>query len=47
LLKHPYTARKIVELFAKEIVRLHGIPLRIISVAGNNIENEFNLPSGD
>ena len=31
LLKHPYTARKIAELFAKEIMRLHGIPLSIVS----------------
>jgi hypothetical protein len=30
-LKHPYTARSIAELFCKEIVRLHGIPLSIVS----------------
>ncbi|GAU42077.1 hypothetical protein TSUD_326550 [Trifolium subterraneum] len=30
-LKHPYTARSIAEVFAKEIVRLHGIPLSIVS----------------
>lgn len=31
LLKHPYTAKSIVELFVKEIVRLHGIPKSLIS----------------
>ncbi|PNY02508.1 retrotransposon-related protein [Trifolium pratense] len=31
LLKHPYTAKSIAELFVKEIVRLHGIPSSIIS----------------
>jgi hypothetical protein len=30
-LKHPYTARVIAEVFVKEIVRLHGIPLSIVS----------------
>ncbi|MCH86958.1 hypothetical protein A2U01_0007822, partial [Trifolium medium] len=31
LLKHPYTAKSVAELFVKEIVRLHGIPSSIIS----------------
>ena len=31
LVKHPYTAKTIAELFAKEIVRLHGIPSSIVS----------------
>ncbi|KAK2389125.1 hypothetical protein QL285_062745 [Trifolium repens] len=30
-LKHPYTARSIAETFCKEIIRLHGIPLTIVS----------------
>ncbi|WJX50794.1 hypothetical protein P8452_37049 [Trifolium repens] len=30
-LKHPYTARTIAEVFVKEVVRLHGIPLTIVS----------------
>nr|KYP46337.1 Retrovirus-related Pol polyprotein from transposon 297 family [Cajanus cajan] len=29
--KHPYTARTIVEVFVKEVVRLHGIPNSVIS----------------
>ncbi|GAU48361.1 hypothetical protein TSUD_282420 [Trifolium subterraneum] len=31
VLKHPYTARTIAEVFVKEIVRLHGVPLSIVS----------------
>ncbi|GAU37038.1 hypothetical protein TSUD_207440 [Trifolium subterraneum] len=31
LLKHPYTAKSVAELFVKEVVRLHGIPSSIIS----------------
>ncbi|KAL8120175.1 hypothetical protein AgCh_017351 [Apium graveolens] len=31
LLKHPYTAKKVVEVYAKEIARLHGIPRSIVS----------------
>ncbi|WVZ22270.1 hypothetical protein V8G54_000814 [Vigna mungo] len=30
-LKHPYSARTIVETFTQEIVRLHGIPMSIVS----------------
>lgn len=30
-LKHPYTARVIAKVFAKEIIRLHGIPSSIVS----------------
>ena len=31
VIKHPYTARNIVEIFVKEIVRLHGILKSIFS----------------
>ncbi|KAL4010950.1 hypothetical protein IC575_027992 [Cucumis melo] len=31
LLKHPYTAKLVAEMFVKEIVRLHGFPLSIVS----------------
>jgi hypothetical protein len=30
-LKHPYTAKTIAEIFVKEVVRFHGIPLSIVS----------------
>lgn len=31
LLTHLYSAKTVVELFVKEIVRLHGIPVSIVS----------------
>lgn len=31
LLKHPYTVRTVAMVFAKEIVRLHGIPQSLLS----------------
>ena len=31
LIKHPYSARSIAEVFTKEVVRLHGIPISIVS----------------
>jgi hypothetical protein len=31
LLKHPYTAKTVPEAFVKEVVRLHGIPLSLVS----------------
>ncbi|PNX95310.1 hypothetical protein L195_g018500 [Trifolium pratense] len=31
LLKHPYSAKSVAELFIKEIVRLHGVPKSLIS----------------
>lgn len=31
LLKHPYTARVVAEIFIKEVERLHGIPASILS----------------
>lgn len=30
-IKHPYTARAVVEIFAKEVVRFHGVPKSILS----------------
>ncbi|CAJ2651205.1 unnamed protein product [Trifolium pratense] len=30
-LKHPYTAKSVAEVFCKEIVKLHGIPVSIVS----------------
>ncbi|KAK2403941.1 hypothetical protein QL285_053333 [Trifolium repens] len=30
-LKHPYTARSIAEVFCKEVIRLHGLPMSIVS----------------
>lgn len=30
-IRHPYTARTIVEVFVKEVIRLHGIKMTIVS----------------
>lgn len=31
LIKHPYSARSIAELFVREIIRLHGVPTSVVS----------------
>lgn len=31
LIKHPYSARSVADVFAKEVIRLHGIPISIVS----------------
>lgn len=31
LLKYPYSARSVADVFAKEVTRLHGIPSSIVS----------------
>lgn len=31
LIKHPYSARSIAEVFVKEVIRLHGVPISIVS----------------
>ena len=39
LLKHPYTARVVAEIFIKEVERLHGIPASILSNRDPKIVN--------
>ena len=31
LLKHPYIARSVVDIFTKEVIRLHGIPSSVVT----------------
>ncbi|PNY00986.1 hypothetical protein L195_g024273 [Trifolium pratense] len=49
-LKYPYTARSLAETFCREIVRLHGIPLSIVSdrdpVFMSNFWRELFKPQG-
>lgn len=41
MLKHPYTAKTITDLFIKEIVRLHGFPSSIVSDQDKVFLNHF------
>lgn len=40
-LTHPYTASKVVEIFVKEIFRLHGMPKSIVNDRGSTFLSQF------
>ena len=40
-LRHPFTTRMVVEIFAKEIIRLHGVPLSIVTDRDPLFKNNF------
>ncbi|KAD4584182.1 hypothetical protein E3N88_21783 [Mikania micrantha] len=42
-LSHPFTAKSVASLFCKEIVRLHGFPLSIVSDPSNFWQELFRL----
>ena len=41
LVRHPYTAKTVAEIFIKEIVRLHGIPSSIVSDRDTTFMSHF------
>lgn len=45
LLKHPYTARGVAEIFTKNVVKLHGIPKTIVSYRDAVFLNFFGQSS--
>lgn len=46
-IKHPYTENTIVDIFVKDVIRLHGILMSIVEIICSVSSSSFNLPNSN